>query len=63
VVEELKKRGMEDVLLFAGGIIPQEDVPALERLGFRAIFGPGASIRDIVEWVEKNALTKGAAAS
>lgn len=63
VVEELKKRGMEDVVLFAGGIIPQEDIPALERLGFRAIFGPGASTKDIVEWVEKNALAEGAATS
>jgi len=62
IVEEMKKRGMEDVILFAGGIIPQEDISALEGLGFRAVFGPGASTKDIVEWVEKNALTKGTSA-
>jgi len=54
VVEELKKRGLEDVVLFAGGIIPQEDVVVLRDLGFEAIFGPGASTNDIVEWVRAN---------
>src|SRR3970040_987889 len=49
-VEKLKKRGMDDVVLFAGGIIPREDVAALEKLGFRAVFGPGSSTLDIVEW-------------
>ncbi len=63
VVEELKKRGMDDVVLFAGGIIPQEDIPELERIGFRGIFGPGSSTHDIVEWVRKNAPAKGAAAA
>ena len=54
VVEEMKKRGLDDVILLAGGIIPQEDVPALQKLGFRAIFGPGASTDDIVAWVRAN---------
>jgi methylmalonyl-CoA mutase C-terminal domain/subunit len=54
VVEEMKKRGLDDVVLLAGGIIPQEDVSALQKLGFRAIFGPGASTDDIVAWVRAN---------
>ncbi|MBI1886676.1 MAG: cobalamin B12-binding domain-containing protein [Chloroflexi bacterium] len=54
VVEELKRRDMADVVLFAGGIIPQEDAPALEKTGFRAIFGPGSSTQDIVQWVKDN---------
>jgi methylmalonyl-CoA mutase C-terminal domain/subunit len=54
VVEEMKKRGLDDVTLLAGGIIPQEDIPALEKMGFRAIFGPGASTEDIVAWVRAN---------
>jgi methylmalonyl-CoA mutase C-terminal domain/subunit len=56
VVEELKKRGItpDDVLLFAGGIIPDEDVPALKQLGFRAIFGPGTPTHEIVEYVRQN---------
>ena len=61
VVEELQKRGMEDVVLFGGGIIPHEDLPKLEKLGFKGIFGPGASTLDIVEWVRKNAPGRGAA--
>jgi len=62
VVEELKKRGLDDVVLFAGGIIPQEDVPALQQLGFRAIFGPGSSTHDIVRWVRENVRPRGAEA-
>ncbi len=54
VVEELKKRGRDDVILFAGGIIPQEDIARLRDLGFQAIFGPGASTNDIVDWVRTN---------
>jgi methylmalonyl-CoA mutase C-terminal domain/subunit len=54
VVEELKKRGRDDVILFAGGIIPQEDIVRLKDLGFQAIFGPGASTNDIVDWVRAN---------
>jgi methylmalonyl-CoA mutase C-terminal domain/subunit len=54
VVDEMKKRGLDDVVLLAGGIIPQEDVPALQKMGFRAIFGPGASTDEIVAWVRAN---------
>jgi methylmalonyl-CoA mutase C-terminal domain/subunit len=54
VVDEMKKRGLDDVVLLAGGIIPQEDVPALLKIGFRAIFGPGASTDEIVAWVRAN---------
>ncbi|MCJ7509869.1 MAG: cobalamin B12-binding domain-containing protein [Dehalococcoidia bacterium] len=54
VVEEMRKRGLDDVILLAGGIIPQEDVPALQKIGFRAIFGPGASTDEIVAWVRAN---------
>jgi methylmalonyl-CoA mutase C-terminal domain/subunit len=54
VVEEMKKRGLDDVVLLAGGIIPQEDIPAVQKMGFRAIFGPGASTDDVVAWVRAN---------
>ncbi len=54
IVEELKKRGVDDVLLFAGGIIPEEDTPALEQLGFKAIFRPGSSTNDIIDYVRSH---------
>jgi methylmalonyl-CoA mutase C-terminal domain/subunit len=54
VVEEMRKRGLDDVVLLAGGIIPQEDIPALQKIGFRAIFGPGASTDEVVAWVRAN---------
>ena len=56
VVGELDKRGItpDDVLLFAGGIIPDEDVPELKRIGFRGIFGPGTSTQDIIDYVRQH---------
>jgi len=62
VVEELRKRSMEDVVLFAGGIIPDEDREKLKKIGFDGIFGPGASTHDIVAWVSENSPRAGAAA-
>jgi methylmalonyl-CoA mutase, C-terminal domain len=55
VVQELRDRGMDDVLLFAGGIIPHEDVPKVKELGFAAVFGPGTDTNDIIEFVRQNA--------
>ncbi len=63
VVEELKKRGMDDVVLFGGGIIPHDDIPQLEKMGFKGIFGPGSSTHDIIDWVRNNAPKRGAASS
>lgn len=54
VVEEMKKRGVDDVLLFCGGIIPEEDTEALTKLGFRAVFRPGTNTQDIVKFVYDN---------
>jgi methylmalonyl-CoA mutase, C-terminal domain len=53
VIGALKDRGVdpEDVLLFAGGIIPDEDIPTLKELGFKEIFRPGTSTQDIIEYV------------
>ena len=51
VVAEMNRRGVDDVLLFCGGIIPEEDTKALEALGFSAIFRPGTNTQDIVKFV------------
>jgi methylmalonyl-CoA mutase C-terminal domain/subunit len=44
VIELLKEEGAEDIAVFGGGIVPEEDIPALTRCGVRAIFNPGTSI-------------------
>jgi methylmalonyl-CoA mutase, C-terminal domain len=49
--ELLSERGIDDVVVFGGGIIPDEDIPELERLGVAKIFTPGATTTDIVDWV------------
>jgi methylmalonyl-CoA mutase, C-terminal domain len=54
VVELLAERGVADVVVFGGGIIPEADVPELERLGVAKIFTPGATTESIVEWVRAN---------
>jgi len=50
----LKEKGMDDVLVFAGGIIPQEDVPALKKIDIKEIFGPGTPTSVLVEFVQEN---------
>ncbi len=51
VIEELHKRGVADVAVFGGGIIPPEDIAELKQRGVREIFTPGATTQQIVEWV------------
>ncbi len=52
VVEELRSRGLEDSLVFGGGVIPDADVRALKDQGIAEIFQPGASLRAISTWLE-----------
>ncbi len=54
VVELLKAKDAEDVVVFGGGIIPQDDIPLLRELGVATVFTPGATTQDIVEWVRAN---------
>jgi methylmalonyl-CoA mutase C-terminal domain/subunit len=65
VVQALKDRGVDpsEVLLFAGGIIPDEDIPALKQLGFHEIYRPGASTRDIIAYVRQWAAERGLVAA
>jgi methylmalonyl-CoA mutase C-terminal domain/subunit len=51
VLELFTARGVSDVVVFGGGIIPEADIPELERLGVAKIFTPGATTQAIVEWV------------
>ena len=54
VLDALKLKGAGDVLVFGGGIVPDEDVVALKQVGVAMIFKPGASTDEIVQWVETN---------
>jgi isobutyryl-CoA mutase small subunit len=54
VLELLRDRSAEDVVVFGGGIIPEADIPELEALGVAKIFGPGATTQSIVDWVREN---------
>ncbi len=54
VIEALGKRGADDVAVFGGGIIPDEDATTLKQKGVKMIFTPGASLQSIVQWVRDN---------
>jgi methylmalonyl-CoA mutase C-terminal domain/subunit len=54
VVEALRSRGADDVVVFGGGIVPDEDMPALEALGVKRVFRPGAPLSEIIGWVRDN---------
>jgi len=54
VVRALEGRGAYDVIVFGGGIIPDEDVERLEAAGVKKVFKPGTELSAIVEWVEAN---------
>lgn len=54
VIEQLKRKGLGKVEVIAGGIIPEEDIPALKQIGVKAVFGPGTPLSDIVDFVRKS---------
>jgi len=54
VVELLKERGVEDVLVFGGGVIPEEDIPFLKSKGIAEIFGPGTPTSKTIEFIRSN---------
>ena len=50
----LKEKGLDDVLVTAGGIIPDDDIPALTEAGIDRVFGPGTTIREVAEYIRGN---------
>jgi methylmalonyl-CoA mutase C-terminal domain/subunit len=54
VIELLKEQGADDIVVFGGGIVPEEDISGLKAAGVLEIFTPGASTDDIIEWVRTN---------
>ena len=54
VYQILKEKGADDIVLMAGGVIPEDDIPGLKEAGIREIFTPGTSTETIVGWVRDN---------
>ncbi len=52
VMEGLKKRGMESVIVIAGGIIPEDDESVLKEMGVKAVFGPGTPTKEIADFLQ-----------
>jgi methylmalonyl-CoA mutase C-terminal domain/subunit len=56
VIDLLREKNASDILVFGGGVIPEDDVPGLLEMGAGAIFGPGATTSSVIEWL-KDAVT------
>lgn len=54
VMKLLEENGLDDILVVAGGIIPDDDVPALKDIGIAGIFGPGTSIEQVTRFIKEN---------
>lgn len=54
IMDLLKAQGVDDILVAAGGILPDEDIPAIEAMGIKGNFGPGANTQDIIAFVREN---------
>ncbi len=57
VVQILKEKGADDILVFGGGIIPVDDIPGLKKAGIREIFQPGTSTEEIIQYIQKTVKT------
>ena len=54
VLELMREQGLDDVMLFGGGIIPDEDIPKLKEKGVAEVFTPGASTQDVIAYIRDN---------
>ena len=54
VMELLKEKGADDILVLGGGIIPDEDIPGLKDVGIAEIFGPGTTTEEIIRYIKEN---------
>jgi methylmalonyl-CoA mutase, C-terminal domain len=54
IVELLRAQGMDDVIILAGGIFPDEDIPKMKELGIGGVFGPGTPLGEIVEFIRRS---------
>ena len=54
IMDLLKEKGVDDIAVIAGGIIPDKDIPFLEKIGISKTFLPGSSTQEIVDWIQEN---------
>ena len=54
VVELLKEKGADEIVVCGGGIFPEEDIPQLKKAGIKEIFTPGTALTEVVKWVKEN---------
>ena len=54
LMDLLDQKGIDDIQVIAGGIIPEKDIPGLKKVGIAEVFLPGSSTKDIVQWIQKN---------
>ena len=59
VMDALRARGADDVVVFGGGIIPDDDIERLRAAGVKGVFTPGTTLKTIVEWVKDNVAAQG----
>ena len=53
ILEQLREKGLENTMILAGGIIPEEDHPALQQMGVQGVFGPGTPTSEIADFIRK----------
>ena len=54
IIELLTEKGANDIPVFGGGIIPEDDIPVLQKAGVKAIFAPGSPVNDTINWIREN---------
>ena len=59
ILRLLKEKDSGDVVVFGGGIVPDEDVPRLTEMGVRAVFTPGTTTQQVIDWVRQNVVPRG----
>lgn len=53
IMNLLKEKEAEEIIVLAGGIIPEKDIPKVKKIGIAEVFLPGSSMQDIIEWIEE----------
>ena len=54
IIKILKEKGLEELVVFGGGIIPNQDIEGLKKIGVKEIFGPGTTTVEMIDWINDN---------